>query len=63
MHAVAVYPYIAEAAACVAVAILLATIIHLVVERPTMRFSEKIAHKAALPQTGLLDPTPQEAGQ
>lgn len=61
MHAVAIYPYIAETAACVAVVILLATVIHLVVERPTMRLSEGIAHKAALPQTGLLDPTPQEA--
>jgi peptidoglycan/LPS O-acetylase OafA/YrhL len=58
---VAIYPYIAETAACVAVVILLATVIHLVVERPTMRLSEGIAHKAALPQTGLLDPTPQEA--
>jgi peptidoglycan/LPS O-acetylase OafA/YrhL len=61
MHAVAVYPYIAETVACVVVVILLATMIHLVVERPTMKLSESIAHKAALPQTGLLDPTPQEA--
>lgn len=60
MHAVAFFPYMAETAGCVAAAILLAAAIHLLIERPTMKLSENIAHKAALPQTGLLEPTARE---
>jgi len=55
LHAVSLVPYMAETAACLAVILMLATIIHLVVERPTMKLSEDIARRARLPQTGLLD--------
>jgi peptidoglycan/LPS O-acetylase OafA/YrhL len=61
MHAVALLPYMAETAGCVAAAILLATAIHLLIERPTMKLSENIAGKTALPQTVLLEPTAQVA--
>ena len=42
--------YIAEIAGCVAVILLLATVIHLLVERPTMKASERIARAASVPQ-------------
>jgi peptidoglycan/LPS O-acetylase OafA/YrhL len=44
------FAYAAETAACLAVILILATILHLVVERPTMKLSEQIARKASVPQ-------------
>ena len=61
IHAVNLYAYLGQTAACVAVILALATIIHLAVERPTMRLSEHIARRARLPQAGLLEPAPQES--
>jgi peptidoglycan/LPS O-acetylase OafA/YrhL len=51
IRAVSLPSYMAETAACVAVILLLATAIHLVLERPTMRQSEEIARRALVPQT------------
>jgi peptidoglycan/LPS O-acetylase OafA/YrhL len=51
IHAVGLPTYLAETAACMAVILLLATVIHLMLERPTMKLSEAIAHQAHVPQT------------
>jgi peptidoglycan/LPS O-acetylase OafA/YrhL len=51
IRAVSLPAYIAETAGCVAVILLLATAVHLVLERPTMRLSEDIARRALVPQT------------
>jgi peptidoglycan/LPS O-acetylase OafA/YrhL len=50
IHTVNAFAYAAETAACLAVILILATILHLVVERPTMKLSEQIARKASVPQ-------------
>ena len=50
MHEVALPAYIAETAACVVAILLIATVLHLLVERPTMRASEQIARATAVPQ-------------
>jgi peptidoglycan/LPS O-acetylase OafA/YrhL len=42
--------YSAEIAGCVAVILLIATMIHLLVERPTMRASERIARSTSVPR-------------
>ena len=62
MHAVALPVYLGQTALCFTVIILLATLIHVLIERPTMKFSERIARHAQLPQTGLLqDPSAGQA--
>jgi peptidoglycan/LPS O-acetylase OafA/YrhL len=62
MHAVALPVYLGQTALCFTVIILLATLIHVLIERPTMKFSERIARRAQLPQTGLLqDPSAGQA--
>ena len=50
LHPMALPAYIAETAACLIVILLFATTIHLTVERPSMRLSEEIARRAALPE-------------
>jgi peptidoglycan/LPS O-acetylase OafA/YrhL len=50
MHPVALFAYLAETAVCVVVVLIVAMIVHLLVERPTMRVSERIARRAAVPQ-------------
>ena len=50
MHSVGLAAYAAETALCLAVILLLASALHLVVERPTMKRSEEIARAAQLPQ-------------
>jgi peptidoglycan/LPS O-acetylase OafA/YrhL len=50
-QAVSLPAYMAETAACVGIILLLATIVHLLLERPTMRLSERIARRALVPQT------------
>jgi peptidoglycan/LPS O-acetylase OafA/YrhL len=51
IQAVSLSAYLVETAACMAIILLLATIVHLVLERPTMRLSEDIARQALAPQT------------
>lgn len=51
IHAVSLSAYLGETAACLAVILLLATLVHLLLERPTMRLSEDIARQAHMPQT------------
>ena len=51
MQAVPVGSYMAETVACLAAILLVATALHLFVERPTMRLSERIAHTESVPQT------------
>ncbi len=51
IHALSLPTYMAETAACVVIILLLAAIVHLVLERPTMRLSEDIARRALMPQT------------
>jgi peptidoglycan/LPS O-acetylase OafA/YrhL len=50
IHAVSLPAYLGETAVCVAIILLLAAIIHLLLERPTMRLSERIARRALVPQ-------------
>lgn len=50
MHAVAPAAYLAQTAVCVIGILILATTFHLLVERPTMNLSERIARSAAMPQ-------------
>lgn len=50
LHAVSLPSYVADTTVCVAVILLLATLVHLVLERPTMRLSEDIARRALGPQ-------------
>jgi peptidoglycan/LPS O-acetylase OafA/YrhL len=50
IHAVSLRAYLGETAVCVAIIVLLAAIIHLLLERPTMRLSERIARRALVPQ-------------
>ena len=50
-HGVSLLAYIAQTALCLAAILLLATALHLLVERPTMKLSEEIARTASLPQT------------
>jgi peptidoglycan/LPS O-acetylase OafA/YrhL len=38
--------YLAQTAACLAAILVLATVVHIFVERPTMRISEQIARRA-----------------
>jgi peptidoglycan/LPS O-acetylase OafA/YrhL len=69
---VSLLPYIAETTACLVVILLFATTIHVAIERPTMKLSEKIARRASLPP---IDPVqaasareaaswnPEQAGQ
>jgi peptidoglycan/LPS O-acetylase OafA/YrhL len=47
IHPVGAAAYIAETALCVAAILLLATALHLLVERPSMNLSEQIAHAAS----------------
>lgn len=56
IHAVSIPAYLAETAVCIAIILLLATIVHLVLERPTMTLSEEIARRALLPQAIAPDP-------
>jgi peptidoglycan/LPS O-acetylase OafA/YrhL len=51
--------YMGQVSLCLIAIFLLAIVIHLVIERPTMKLSEQIARRASIPQTGLLDPAPQ----
>ena len=46
MHEVGLGAYLAESVACLAAILVLATALHLFVERPTMKISEQIAHAA-----------------
>jgi peptidoglycan/LPS O-acetylase OafA/YrhL len=46
IHEVSAFTYAAEVAGCLAAILLLALIIHLTVERPSMKLSEEIAGKA-----------------
>lgn len=46
MHTVGLAAYLGETVGCLAVILILATTLHLVVERPTMRVSEQIARTA-----------------
>lgn len=48
MHPVPMVPYLAESGACLATILLLATALHLLVERPTMKISERMARTAPL---------------
>jgi peptidoglycan/LPS O-acetylase OafA/YrhL len=48
IHAVSLQSYMLETAVCMTVILLLSTVIHLVLEQPTMKLSEQIAR---LPQT------------
>jgi peptidoglycan/LPS O-acetylase OafA/YrhL len=50
IHEMSVSAYIAETVLCLLVILVLATVLHLLVERPTMRASERIARAAAVPQ-------------
>lgn len=65
IHPIDPFTYAAETTACLAVILLLATLIHLVLERPTMKLSEDIARRASLPQIATpIQAAPQEsAGQ
>lgn len=56
IHAVSLPRYTAETAVCVAIILLLATIIHLLLERPTIRLSEDIARRASVPQVIAPEP-------
>jgi peptidoglycan/LPS O-acetylase OafA/YrhL len=58
MHAVALPAYLAQTAVCFTLIIVLATLIHVLIERPTMKFSERIARRASVPQTDLLQESP-----
>jgi peptidoglycan/LPS O-acetylase OafA/YrhL len=51
IHSVALLTYIAETALCLAAILLTASALHLLVEKPTMKLSEKIARAASMPQT------------
>ena len=51
MVAVGVGPYLAETVACLAVVLVLATVLHLVVERPTMGLSERIGRSEIISET------------
>ena len=50
IHEVGLTAYVAETATCIAAMLLISTILHLLIERPTMRASERIARAAAVPQ-------------
>jgi len=56
IHAVSLSAYLAETAASMAIILLLATLVHLVLERPTMRLSEEIARQALAPHTVASEP-------
>jgi peptidoglycan/LPS O-acetylase OafA/YrhL len=51
VHPVSLLPYMVQTAGCLAVILILATALHLLVERPTMKISEQIARAASVPQT------------
>lgn len=48
IHSIAPGPYIAQAAVCIVVIILTSTVLHFLVERPSMKLSEKIARNPAV---------------
>jgi peptidoglycan/LPS O-acetylase OafA/YrhL len=51
IHSVNLLAYMGETALCLVAILLLASALHLVVERPTMKLSEQIARAASVPQT------------
>ena len=53
---IGVFPYLAQTSICLVCILLAAVVIHLTVERPTMKLSEDIARGAAVPE---ITDTPQ----
>jgi len=58
MHPVNVYAYVGQTVVCFAAVLLLATIIHLVIERPAMKLSEDIARLPSAPRVPVMETPP-----